>query len=170
MEQGLFRRSHPRSALLLCRMPELLTEYGLLSLFLLSFCASTLLPLGSEWLLVAMLLDGADPAHSILTATAGNTLGAITSYLIGRWGSDWLMEKTLRIDKKQQQRAEHWFKRYGSWALLLSWLPVVGDPLCLVSGTLKTAPLRFLLLVGTGKGLRYASVAWLTLQGTKALT
>jgi membrane protein YqaA with SNARE-associated domain len=120
-------------------------------------------------LLVALLLGGANPTHSVLTATAGNTLGAVTSYLIGRWGSDWLMEKLLRIDSQQQQRAERWFSRYGSWALLFSWLPIVGDPLCLVSGSLKTAPLRFLLLVASGKGVRYLSVAMLALQGAKAL-
>jgi len=56
-------------------MPELLTEHGLLSLFLLSFCASTLLPLGSEWLLVALLLDGSDPASSVLVATLGKMEG-----------------------------------------------------------------------------------------------
>ena len=150
-------------------MPELLSAHGLLSLFLLSFCASTLLPLGSEWLLVALLLEGSNPTNTVLIATLGNSLGAASSYLIGRGGSDWLIEKLLRIDQARQKRATVWFERYGSWALLLSWLPVVGDPLCLVSGMLKTAPLRFCLLVTTGKGLRYLTVALLTLQGGKIL-
>lgn len=150
-------------------MPELLTEYGLLSLFLLSFCASTLLPLGSEWLLVALLLGGSDPSHTVLVATLGNSLGAATCYLLGRWGGDWLIQRLLRIDQRQQQRAERWFNRYGSWALLFSWLPVVGDPLCVVSGTLKTPLLWFGLLVGSGKGLRYISLALLTLQGSRLL-
>lgn len=149
-------------------MPELLTEYGLVSLFLLSFCASTLLPLGSEWLLVGLLLDGFEPGNTVLVATLGNSLGALTNYLIGRWGSDWLMTKLLRINQSQQQRAEVWFNHYGSWALLFSWLPIVGDPLCLVSGSLKTPLLRFVLLVTSGKGLRYTTVALLTLQGAKA--
>ena len=147
-------------------MPELLSAYGLLSLFLLSFCAATLLPLGSEWLLVALLLEGSPPINTVLVATLGNSLGAATSYLVGRWVSDWLIESLLRIDPARQQRAEAWFDRYGSWALLLSWLPLVGDPLCLVSGTLKTAPLRFALLVTSGKGLRYLSVALITLYSS----
>jgi membrane protein YqaA with SNARE-associated domain len=150
-------------------MPELLSDYGLLSLFLLSFCASTLLPLGSEWLLVALLLKGNNPINTVLIATIGNSLGAATSYLIGRWGSNWLIEKLLRVDAARQQHAEVWFERYGSWALLLSWLPLVGDPLCLVSGMLKTPPLRFGILVSGGKGLRYLTVALLTLQGVKLL-
>ncbi len=148
-------------------MPELLTEHGFLSLFLLSFCASTLLPLGSEWLLVALLLDGSDPTTSVLVATLGNSLGAATSYLIGRLGSDWLIQKLLRVEVDGRRRAERWFRRYGSWALLLSWLPVVGDPLCVVSGSLRTSFPRFAVLVVSGKGLRYLSVAALTLQGAQ---
>lgn len=154
-------------ALLSCRMPELLIDHGLLSLLLLSFGASTLLPLGSEWLLVSLLLNGFDPVSAVLVATLGNSLGAASNYLLGRWGSDWLISKVLRIDQRQRQRATTWFNRFGSWALLLSWLPVVGDPLCLISGSLKTPPLRFALLVTTGKGLRYLTVALLTLQGAK---
>ncbi len=150
-------------------MPELLTEYGLLSLFLISFCASTLLPLGSEWLLVALLLQGSNPITTVIVATLGNSLGAGTNYVIGYYGGDWLKGKLLRIDKNQQQRAESWFNRYGSWSLLLAWLPVIGDPLCLVSGMLKTSVLRFSLLVTTGKGLRYSVLTLLTLQGAEIL-
>jgi len=150
-------------------MFEFLTEYGLWSLFLISFCASTLLPLGSEWLLVALLLQGSNPVATIAIATLGNSLGSGTNYLIGYYGGDWLAEKLLRIDKKQRQRAESWFNRYGSWSLLLAWLPIVGDPLCLVSGMLKTPLIRFSLLVTTGKGLRYSVLALLTLQGVEIL-
>ncbi len=151
-------------------MPELLTEYGLLSLFLLSFCASTLLPLGSEWLLVALLLNGSNPVATVAIATLGNSLGALTSYLLGRVGSDWLISRLLRIEQSRQQQAERWFNRYGSWALLFSWLPVIGDPLCLVSGSLKTPLVRFSLLVTTGKFLRYAGVGLITLQSAKAFS
>jgi len=150
-------------------MLELLNEYGLLSLFLLSFCASTLLPLGSEWFLVVLLLQGSNPVAAVIVATIGNSLGSGTNYLIGYYGGDWLAEKLLRIDKTRQQRAEFWFNRYGSWSLLLAWLPIVGDPLCLVSGMLRTPLMRFSLLVMTGKGLRYLFVALLTLQGAEML-
>ncbi|MCD6581681.1 MAG: DedA family protein [Desulfuromusa sp.] len=148
-------------------MAEFFTEYGLWSLFLISFCASTLIPLGSEWLLVALLLQGSNPITTVVIATLGNSLGSGTSYLIGYYGGDWLQEKLLRIDKNQQQRAESWFNRYGSWSLLLAWLPIVGDPLCLVSGMLKTPVIRFSLLVTTGKGIRYSILTLLTLQGAE---
>ena len=82
-----------------------------------------------------------------------------------------VLEKALSEGKiLPRQRAERWFTRYGSWALLFSWLPVVGDPLCLVSGSLKTPWPSFTLLVATGKGLRYAGVALLTLQGGQLLS
>ncbi|MCK4503521.1 MAG: DedA family protein, partial [Desulfuromonadales bacterium] len=67
-------------------MLEFLTEYGLVSLFLVSFCASTLLPLGSEWLLIAVLLQGVNPAAAVGIATLGNSLGSATNYLIGYYG------------------------------------------------------------------------------------
>lgn len=138
-------------------------------LFFISFLAATLLPLGSEWLLVALLLRGLDPLILITVATFGNTLGGATNYLIGRWGSDWLTRRVLRIDANQQRRAQRWFERYGSYSLLLAWLPVIGDPLCLVAGTLRTSLRRFFLLVTTGKALRYSSLALLTLQGLERL-
>jgi len=151
-------------------MSEFLTNYGLWSLFFISFCASTLLPLGSEWLLVALLLQGSNPVATVVVATIGNSLGAGTNYLIGFYGGDWLKEKMLRIDKAQQQQAEKWFNRYGSWSLLLAWLPIIGDPLCVVAGILRTPLLRFSLLVTTGKGLRYTVLTILTLSGAEMLS
>jgi len=150
-------------------MLDISPEHTYAALFIVSFLAATLLPLGSEWLLVALLLDGKTPAVVVVIATIGNTLGGATNYLIGRWGSSWLIRKVLRIEPRQQLRAENWFQRYGSLSLLLSWLPVVGDPLCLVAGTLRTSVIRFFVLVTTGKALRYLTLALLTLGGAELL-
>ena len=155
---------------MIAAMSEFLVDYGLWSLFFISFCASTLLPLGSEWLLVALLLQGSNPLATVAIATLGNSLGAGTNYLIGFYGGDWLIEKILRVEKTRQHQAIRWFNRYGSWSLLLAWLPVIGDPLCLVAGMLKTPLLRFSLLVTTGKGLRYTVLTLLTLRGAEMLT
>lgn len=141
-----------------------LQQPGYPALFALSFLASTLVPLGSEWLLVLMLVRGYDPAVSVLTATVGNSLGACTTWLVGRYGGDWLLARLFRISEQQRQRAEAWYQRYGVLSLLFSWLPVVGDPLCLVGGLLKIRFTIFLLLVGVGKLARYAAVAWLTVK------
>ena len=146
-------------------MEQFLVEHGLPALFLLSFLASTLVPLGSEWLLVVLLLGKHDPALAVAVATVGNYLGACTSYWIGVRGGPFLVRRVLRIGDDERERAERFYSRYGSLSLLFSWLPVVGDPLCLVGGLLRVGFARFSALVFSGKLARYAAVAWLTLQG-----
>lgn len=134
------------------------------SLFLLSFMAATVLPIGSEWLLIVMILQGFSLQDAVLTATVGNFLGACTTYLIGIWGSGFLVQTVLRIDETQLERAETLYGKYGSWSLLLSWLPLVGDPLCLIAGVFRISFFRFSVLVFIGKLSRYAILAYLTLQ------
>lgn len=145
-------------------MEQLIASHGLPALFLLSFLASTLLPLGSEWLLVLLVLRRGDPLPAVAVATAGNYLGACTTYLIGLYGGTLLVRRLLRIDAAAEDRARRLYCRYGTWSLFFSWLPVIGDPLCLVGGLFRVGFGRFSLLVGSGKLLRYAAVAWLTLQ------
>ena len=150
-------------------MEDLLVQHGLSGLFLLSFLAATLLPLGSVWLLALLLLQGTDPLAGIAVASLGNILGALTTYAIGLWGSPVLIRRVLRIDEATRKRAEAYYARFGSWSLLFSWLPVVGDPLCLAGGVLRVGFHRFLLLVAIGKVGRYAAVAALVLEGGKAM-
>jgi len=143
---------------------DLLTGYGLWALFFLSFLASTVIPLGSEWLLVVVLLNRTDPAAAVTVATVGNWLGACTTWALGLWGGPFLARRLFRISPADEERARRLYHRYGSWSLLFSWLPVVGDPLCLVGGMLRVGLLRFSLLVFTGKLLRYGAIAWITLR------
>ena len=146
-------------------MHEWLVNYGFYSLFLLSFLASTLVPLGSEWLLIAMILSRSEPWAVVAVATVGNYLGALSTYWIGLYGGDFLKRRVLRMDENSTQKAERFYDRFGSFSLLLSFLPIVGDPLCLIGGVLRVSFIRFSLLVLSGKLARYAAVAWLTLQG-----
>ncbi len=143
---------------------EILLQYGYPALFLLSFLAATVIPLGSEWLLLAMLLKGADPVLAVAVATAGNTLGACTTYWIGIRGGPFLVGRVLRLGDRELARARRLYDRYGSWSLLFSWLPVVGDPLCLVGGVLGVRPVKFVVLVLVGKLARYAGLSLVTLQ------
>jgi len=148
-------------------MEQFLADHGYPALFLLSFLASTLIPIGSEWLLVAMIMQRHNPFASVGIATVGNYLGACTSYAIGIYGGPFLIRKVLRISDSDRKRAERLYGQYGSLSLLFSWLPVVGDPLCLIGGVLKVGFARFSVLVFSGKLIRYAAVAYLTLQGKK---
>ncbi len=143
-------------------MENLLLDHGLPALFLLSLLAATLLPLGSEWLLVALILQGLPSTQVVAVATLGNVLGACITYGIGIWGSDFIMIKFLRVDKKQTGRAMGLYQRYGAVSLLFAWLPIIGDPLCLAAGILRLQPLLFLLLVFLGKLGRYTVIAMLT--------
>ena len=144
-----------------------LNQPGYASLFFMSLLASTLLPLGSEWLLVMMLAGGYDPLSTVAVATAGNYLGGVVTYLIGIAGGSWLIEKILRVSPQQQERARQYYRRYGSFSLLFSWLPIVGDPLCLVGGMLRVHFGLFTLLVASGKLVRYAVTAWITLAAAR---
>jgi membrane protein YqaA with SNARE-associated domain len=122
------------------------------TLFLSSFLAATLLPGGSEVVLFAVIAR--EPAllwPALGWATLGNTLGGLTSYLIGRL----LPQAEAPPPEVPTSRALHWLRRFGSPALLLSWAPVVGDALCVAAGWLRVNALAVLLFLALGKFLRY---------------
>ena len=140
----------------------LVLEYHLVVLFLISFAAATILPLGSEWLFIALVAANQSAAGLLLVATVGNTLGGITLWFMGRGMTSWYVRRTAGREARGLLRAEQWFQHYGVWSLLLSWVPIVGDPLCLVAGSLRIRLSLFCILVATGKGMRYLSVWYLT--------
>jgi len=145
-------------------MEALLISHGVPALFGLSFLAATIIPLGSEWLLVALIAKGLPLPTLVCTATLGNSLGACTTYAIGLWGSALLIDRVLRLEPKEIDRAMGVYQRYGSWSLLFSWLPLIGDALCLAAGLLKLNFPRFVCLVTLGKLARYAGLAAITVK------
>jgi len=151
-------------------MAELLTNYGYISMFVTGFLAASVLPLGSEWLLVLLITRGFDPALAVLSATAGNYLGGLSTYAIGYFGGGWLTENILRLGESRKDRAESLYSRYGGFTLFFSWVPVVGDPLCFVSGIFRYDILRFTMFVFIGKCARYAFLAYVTVKSAEILT
>ncbi len=145
-------------------MVTLLVDWGLPALLGLSFLAATILPIASEWLLVALIINQVHPGTAVGVATLGNTLGAVTTWALGMWGGPYIVQRLLKIDALTRRRAECWYDRWGSWSLLLAWAPVVGDPLCFVGGVMKVPLMRFTLLVALGKAARYAALAWAALK------
>jgi membrane protein YqaA with SNARE-associated domain len=124
-------------------------EAGFVGLFIASFLAATLLPGGSEVVLIAVIHQHPESVlPAVATATVGNTLGGCTSYLLGRL-----------IPNRAQHKAVIYLHKYGYWALLFSWVPLFGDALCVAAGWLRFNPGVSLLLFGIGKLLRYALVA-----------
>ncbi|UTV28211.1 YqaA family protein [Photobacterium atrarenae] len=128
-------------------------------LFSTGLLSATLLPGGSEASLVAALKLGEQPAWLlVIVATVGNTLGGMINYWLGRW----LPDKTS--EEKNGHKALQWLKKYGYWSLLFSWLPVIGDPLCLAAGWLRMRHDLSLVLIFVGKAVRYLLLA-LVVQG-----
>jgi len=127
------------------------------SLFGSAFLSATLLPGSSEVLLAYLATSSQQsPGLLIAVATLGNTLGGFTSYGLGRYIAYRFPNQTLRHNHALAiSRIQHW----GSFTLLLSWVPFIGDPLCVAAGYLKTNPWLTLLLLATGKGARYVFVA-----------
>lgn len=139
----------------------MLTDPGYWSLFGLSVASATLLPGGSEAALVALLANGARPVWAlILVATAGNVLGAVINWVLGRGLRRFVGQRWFPVTAAQLARAEALFTRYGAWTLLFAWLPVIGDPLTVAAGTLRVRFGLFLLLVTLGKAARYVVLAW----------
>lgn len=126
-------------------------------LFLSAFISATLFPGGSEATLAYLT---ANQSHSIylliLVATLGNTLGGMSSWLVGRIIA--IRYPATKLDKDKQRQAVERIQKYGSPVLLLSWLPVIGDPLCVAAGWLRIHWLWSLLFIAIGKCLRYVVV------------
>lgn len=132
------------------------------TLFVSALLSSTLLPGGSEALLAYQV--GQSPDQWLLlvgVATAGNTLGSYITFLMGLVLARLYPLKLL--EKRSHQRARRWIERYGHWVLLLAWLPVVGDPLCLVAGWLGLSLWKSAVAILIGKLLRFMLVALLAL-------
>jgi membrane protein YqaA with SNARE-associated domain len=125
-----------------------------------AFLSSTLLPGGSEALLAYLATATAHtPLTLLLVAAVGNTLGGMTS-----WGIGWLIARKYPargLVKPAQQQAVDRIQRWGSPLLLLSWLPVIGDPLCVAAGWLRIHWLLSLMFIGAGKTARYAVLLYL---------
>jgi membrane protein YqaA with SNARE-associated domain len=133
-------------------------------LFLAAFAAATLFPFQSEAVLVGLLLEGSVPPWIlVLVASLGNVLGAVVNWWLGTQLHRFRDRRWFPAGPAALARAEAWYRRWGRWSLLLSWAPIIGDPLTLVAGVLREPLPVFLLLVGLAKTARYISLTLLTL-------
>jgi membrane protein YqaA with SNARE-associated domain len=144
-----------------------LPEVGLPTLFVVGLLAATILPFGSEPVFLAYV---ASVPHllwpAILVATAGNTLGGVVSYWMGtsahgaygRWRA---RRDTAASPTPAEHRAERWIRRLGPAGLFFAWLPIIGDPLCLVAGWSRLSFWPCVAWMALGKFLRYAAISWL---------
>ena len=134
------------------------------SLFAAALIAATILPAQSEALLVGLLLLGAQPAWLLVgVASVGNVLGSAVNWMLGRGVARFSDRRWFPVGPKALERAEGWYRRWGKWSLLLSWVPIVGDPITVAAGVLREPFAIFLLLVALAKTGRYVVLAALTL-------
>lgn len=125
-------------------------------LFLSAFAAATVLPLQSEAVLLALLAKGHHSASALLFfASLGNILGACVNWYLGLKIEHYKDKKWFPLSAQQMTRAQLSYQKYGYWTLLLSWVPIIGDPITLIAGLLKENFARFLLLVSLAKVGRY---------------
>ena len=132
----------------------------ILTLFTISFLSATLLPGGSEAYLAYLIHINEYPLFLlVIIATIGNSLGGFSNYLIGFWiNSHWFHRKKNNLKENQQKRyhyANQLIKRWGNWALLFSWTPIIGDILCLIAGLYKLNWIQSLMMIAIGKFCRY---------------
>ncbi|NIP99961.1 MAG: DedA family protein [Nitrospinaceae bacterium] len=139
-------------------------ELGYLGLFVASFLAATILPLSSEVVLSLLLVNGFSPTALVSVATVGNVLGSLTNYGLGYWASLGVIQKWLKMSEQELVRAERRFRKYGLFSLCFAWVPVIGDPITVIAGILRIRLRWFVMLVFTGKLIRYIVVSYWALQ------
>lgn len=129
-------------------------------LFLSAFLSATLLPGTSEAALTGLIAAGHAPVLvAVLVATIGNTLGSCLNWVIGRFFAGFHNHRWFPVPAARFEHYADWFRRWGVWSLLLSWVPVIGDPLTVIAGAARTPLLIFTSIVFIAKAIRYMIVA-----------
>lgn len=132
-------------------------------LFMMSLAAATIFPVQSEAGLVGLILS-AKYSTLLLVAVAsiGNVLGSVLNWLLGVGIERFRERRWFPVSEPALERAQRWYRRYGKWSLLASWVPIVGDPITVVAGVFREPLPMFLLLVTIAKTARYTLLAIVT--------
>ena len=137
-----------------------LIHLGYLGMFLSAFLAATILPFSSEVVLSALFGSGLNGFLLLLVASVGNVLGSIVNYVLGyKFGKDIATQK-LKVSDVAFTRASDMFTRWGRWSLFLCWVPVIGDPITLVAGVLRSPLWFFVFVVTISKTARYTALLY----------
>ncbi len=138
---------------------EWVQAYGAAGLALAAFVGATLVPVSSEAAFVAAVAAGLAPTTALLWASVGNTAGCLVNYALGRLARDRVGDRLAA--SRTGRAALDWTERWGTWALGLSWLPVVGDPLTVAAGVGRVPLAWFVPVVAGLRVARYAALLWL---------
>ena len=133
-----------------------MTDY--VTLFFTALISATLFPMGSEGVLIYLIDSGKILWLLILTASVGNTLGALINYYLGLKGFEYIVDKGY-VSQKRAEKSHMIFEKYGAYALLLSWVPIIGDPITMIAGAARYDVRFFTAIVACAKTVRYLFVA-----------
>ncbi|NEH55305.1 DedA family protein [Rhizobium leguminosarum] len=134
-------------------------------LFIAALGAATILPMQSEPVLVGLLVTGKFSVPALVAvASVGNTLGSVANWFLGRGAERFRDRRWFPVGEKVLERSSRWYRRYGKWTLLLSWMPLFGDALTVVAGVLREPLIPFTILVFVAKSGRYVVLTLATLE------
>jgi len=140
----------------------LLIFFSYFQLLLFSFLAATILPFSSEILLSSMYMTGSFQTINLLViASLGNISGSIVNWYLGKKINLYQRRKWFPVSSDRLKKSEYYFQKYGLWSLLLSWVPIIGDPITLFAGILNVRFQIFVILVSISKISRYVFVLYL---------
>jgi membrane protein YqaA with SNARE-associated domain len=137
-------------------MVEFIQNYGFLALLLVSFIAATILPFSSEAALTLGILSGIPIFAAVTACSIGNCAACSFNYGLGAF-----FTTPAKIQKsKSGKKAYDWVKKYGIWSLLLTWLPIVGDPITIAAGIFRIKLVIYITIVFSLRILRYVAIAY----------
>ena len=136
---------------------DFINNYGVLALFFTSFIAATIVPASSSAILLAALAAGAQPIPALIACSIGNSLGCAANYWIGRLIGRPLIPKLEK--SKSGRKAIKYTTKYGTWSLLISWVPFLGDPITIAAGIFRLNFLKFSIIVYSFRIIGYIIVA-----------
>lgn len=135
---------------------EFLAQYGYWGMFVSAFIAGSVFPFSSETVMVMLQMSGAQPLPLFISATIGNVGGSMFNYCIGRSGKPSWRERLMPKDPVKRERKEQMLQKYGVWAGVLCFVPILGSALAVMMGYMRLNPWLSLLAIFLGKSIRYA--------------
>jgi putative inner membrane protein len=137
-------------------LQQLLIENGALGMFLAAFLAGSFLPFSSEVVMIALLTAGTPATELLIWGTLGNVLGALFNYFIGSLGKEEWIQQWTKVSPEKLEKGKQKVRKYGSWAGLLAWIPILGSVITVAMGYLRTNLLYSVFNIAVGKFARYA--------------
>ena len=142
----------------------LLESWGYWGMFVAAFIAGSVFPFSSEAVLTALQLAGLSPVHLFVAATAGNVLGSMFNYCVGRLGRMEWIERYLRVKPGKVRQASLWMQHYGAWIGILCFLPILGSVIAVTLGFMRANPWLSAATITLGKAARYAILIFAVAQ------